>query len=52
MSVYTAPGVKPGKFFMYFDPLHSLSESIQQDWFDEDKSAQMVEAARFAAMGS
>jgi lysine 2,3-aminomutase len=34
ISVYTAPSVKPGSFFMYFDPLHSLSENMRADWDD------------------
>ena len=52
VSVYTAPSVKPGKFFTYFDPLHSLSESIQQDWRDEQKREQMVQDAMADAMSS
>ncbi len=49
VSVYTAPNVKSGKFFMYFDPLHSLSEAIQRDWFDTSKAEQMIEQARAEA---
>ena len=45
VSVYTAPSVKPGKFFLYFDPLHSLSPSIQADWFVEAKQQEMVDQA-------
>ncbi|MEC9397563.1 MAG: KamA family radical SAM protein, partial [Myxococcota bacterium] len=45
VSVYTAPMVKPGKFFLYFDPLHSLSESVQADWHDEAKREEMVQDA-------
>lgn len=41
VSVYTTPSVKPGKYFMYFDPLHSLSEEIRQAWKDEKKRQQM-----------
>ncbi|MEM1350391.1 MAG: KamA family radical SAM protein [Myxococcota bacterium] len=52
ISVYTAPRVKPGRFFMYFDPLHSLSPSIQRDWMDETKREEMVEAARLTAFGA
>ena len=49
ISVYTAPSVKPGEHFMYFDPLHSLSDEVQQAWKDDDKSRQMVEEAKRAA---
>ncbi|HLP87990.1 MAG TPA: KamA family radical SAM protein [Nostocaceae cyanobacterium] len=41
VSVYTAPSVKPGKCFLYFDPLHSLSAEIQQAWRDEKKRQEM-----------
>jgi lysine 2,3-aminomutase len=41
ISVYTAPSVKPGQYFMYFDPLHSLSESVRQAWRDPKKQQQM-----------
>ncbi|MFU8807027.1 MAG: KamA family radical SAM protein [Bradymonadaceae bacterium] len=45
ISVYTAPSVKPGEHFMYFDPLHSLSESTRQDWKDAGKRRQMCDEA-------
>ncbi|WP_460200069.1 KamA family radical SAM protein, partial [Scytonema sp. NUACC21] len=41
VSVYTAPSVKPGQYFMYFDPFHSLSEEIRQAWKDQKKRQQM-----------
>jgi len=41
VSVYTAPSVKPGKYFMYFDPIHSLSAEIRQAWKDQNKRQQM-----------
>ncbi len=50
ISVYTAPSVKPDEYFMYFDPLHSLSEEMQQTWQDPDERDRMcnkaIEAAR------
>jgi lysine 2,3-aminomutase len=49
VSVYQAPSVKPGEYFTYFDPLHSLSESVQEDWRDPDKQDEMVEQALEAA---
>jgi lysine 2,3-aminomutase len=49
VSVYQAPSVKPGEYFTYFDPLHSLSESVQEDWRDPDKQEEMVEQALEAA---
>ncbi len=50
VSVYTAPSVKQGKFFMYFDPLHSLSEEVVEDWMREDRREEMVQDALSAAL--
>lgn len=49
VSVYAAPAVKPGKFFLYFDPLRSLSPKIQADWADPLRQQEMVDAALAAA---
>ena len=49
VSVYTAPSVKPGKFFMYFDPLHSLSPEVQEAWKSETARQEMIEEARLEA---
>lgn len=49
VSVYTAPSVKSGEYFCYFDPLSSLSSSIQADWHDEKKRQQMMGDAIAAA---
>jgi lysine 2,3-aminomutase len=32
IAVYTSPGVKPGAWFLYFDPLKALSEEYQLRW--------------------
>jgi lysine 2,3-aminomutase len=45
VSVYRAPPVRPDEYFMYFDPMHSLSEEVQEAWRDEDKQEQMCEDA-------
>ena len=45
VSVYNAPSVKPGQFFLYFDPLHSLSESARQRWANEAEGQQMIDDA-------
>ena len=45
ISVYQAPSVKPGQFFMYFDPLHQLSTAAQRRWADPAEQEVMVEAA-------
>jgi lysine 2,3-aminomutase len=43
--VYTAPSVKPGKYFLYFDPLHQLSTTIQRRWQDPIEADRMVTGA-------
>jgi lysine 2,3-aminomutase len=32
ISVYSAPSVKPGQLFLYFDPLDQLSEAVRRRW--------------------
>src|SRR5262249_12517190 len=43
VSVYTAPNVKPGKHFLYFDPLHQLSTATQRRWEDPEEGKRMME---------
>ncbi|MGO8999094.1 MAG: KamA family radical SAM protein [Polyangiaceae bacterium] len=45
VSVYSAPSVKPGKLFLYFDPLHQLSTSTQRRWGEESERKQMIDDA-------
>ncbi len=45
ISVYTAPSVKPGQLFLYFDPLDQLSEAIRRRWADPTGADAMVETA-------
>ena len=45
ISVYMAPVVKPGDFFLYFDPLHQLSESTRRRWAVPAEADAMVRAA-------
>lgn len=45
ISVYTAPNVKEGQFFMYFDPVHQLSTAVQRRWADPKEQELMVAAA-------
>ena len=49
VSVYTAPSVKPQEHFLYFDPLHSLSDEMREAWKDADKRQEMVGEALEAA---
>ncbi len=45
ISVYSAPSVKPGDLFMYFDPLHQLSTHQQRRWSDPIEQQEMIEQA-------
>ena len=45
ISVYQAPSVKPGQFFMYFDPLHQLSNSVQRRWMEPAEQELMINHA-------
>lgn len=51
ISVYTAPSVKPGRYFLYFDPIDTLSPSIQAAWHDEKQRNDMKQAAIEKAKG-
>ncbi|MCA9537680.1 MAG: KamA family radical SAM protein [Myxococcales bacterium] len=51
ISVYTAPSVKPGKQFLYFDPIDQLAPDIQAAWRDPLAAERMVADARAAALG-
>lgn len=41
ISVYTAPSVKPGQYFMYFDPLQNLNQDMQLQWLNPTKAEEM-----------
>ncbi len=45
VSVYTAPSVKAGKHFLYFDPLHQLSTSTQRRWAEPTERQVMIDDA-------
>jgi lysine 2,3-aminomutase len=45
VAIYTAPSVKPGKFFIYCDPLHSLGEESRRRWGDEGERRRMIDEA-------
>ncbi len=49
ISVYTAPSVKRDQLFLYYDPLTSLSPSVQDAWKNEAKRREMVNDAVAAA---
>jgi lysine 2,3-aminomutase len=44
ISVFAAPSVKPG-FFLYYDPIDTLSPDVQAKWHDKAAQDKMIEAA-------
>ena len=49
ISVWTAPSVKPGCYFYYFDPLDLLPEEGQKRWADPAEHDRMIDEATRAA---
>ena len=45
VSVYTAPSVKEGQFFLYFDPIDRLSPAAQARWADPAEQQRMIDDA-------
>ena len=45
ISVFTSPSVKPGKKFLYFDPLHALDEDQRHRWTIPAERRAMIDAA-------
>jgi lysine 2,3-aminomutase len=50
ISVFTAPSVKPGECFFYYDPIDSLSDEAQARWKDPENRRKMIENAREKAL--
>ncbi len=45
VSVYTAPSVKEGRFFYYFDPVELLPEEGQARWANPEEHQKMMDEA-------
>jgi lysine 2,3-aminomutase len=45
IAVFTSPSVKPGAYFLYFDPLNTLDELQQQRWQIASERAVMIDSA-------
>jgi lysine 2,3-aminomutase len=53
IAVYAAPSVKPGKAFLYFDPIDQLDAQAQARWAVPDIADQMIrEAIGSAGLGN
>ena len=46
ISIWKAPYVKPGEHFVYFDPIHKLSEEAQKRWNDPSAREAMIAEAK------
>jgi len=42
ISVFAAPSVKPGKYFLYFDPIDTLEPEYQRRWSNQAEADAMV----------
>jgi lysine 2,3-aminomutase len=42
IAVFTSPSVKPGAFFLYFDPLRTLAEDQQRRWQVPSERSEMI----------
>lgn len=49
ISVYAAPSVKPGKLFLYFDPVDKLAPEYQERWAHKEQQDVMINNALAAA---
>jgi lysine 2,3-aminomutase len=49
IAVFRSPSVKPGAYFLYFDPLRTLDEGQQQRWQVATERRRMIDAALDAA---
>jgi lysine 2,3-aminomutase len=49
ISVYTAPSVKPGAYFLYYDPIDTLEPDYQRRWGIPEEQEHMVQDALAAA---
>jgi lysine 2,3-aminomutase len=52
ISVWTAPSVKPGKYFLYFDPLETLAPAVQARWSVPELQDRMIADALEHAGGT
>ena len=46
ISVFTAPSVKPGKSFIYFDPIDALPDEGREKWADPAEHQKMIDRAK------
>jgi lysine 2,3-aminomutase len=52
VSVWTAPSVRPGQYFVYFDPLNTLTPTMQARWSVPELQDRMIADALAHAGGT
>jgi lysine 2,3-aminomutase len=52
ISVWTSPSVRPGKYFLYFDPLNTLTPTMQTRWSVPELQDRMIADALTRAGGT
>ena len=52
IAVFTSPSVKPGAYFLYFDPLRTLDASQQERWQVASERKRMIDSALDGAAGA
>jgi lysine 2,3-aminomutase len=52
ISVWTAPSVKPGAFFLYYDPIDTLAPEMQRRWSVPEVQERMIADALARAGGT
>ncbi len=52
ISVWTSPSVRPGKYFLYFDPLNTLTPTMQTRWGVPELQDRMIADALAHAGGT
>ena len=45
IAVFSSPTVRPGEWFFYFDPVHTLAAGIQERWQDPESRTRMLALA-------
>ena len=50
VAVFASPAVRPGKHFLYFDPIDCLSPDIQRRWTIPDERQSMMDEALAGAV--
>ena len=45
IAVFLSPVVRPGELFLFFDPIHELSEDVRNSWLNSHERRAMIDGA-------